>query len=53
MLVMKTDYSKILNKMMLKCEASFLKCEKCEVKYSWYDPQQGARRTCEAALNPQ
>ena len=40
MLVMKTDYSKILNKMMLKCEASFLKCDKCEVKYPWYDPHQ-------------
>ena len=50
---METGDSKKWNEMTLKCEASFLKCDKCEVKYSWYDPQQGARRTCEAALNPQ
>ena len=32
---MKTEYSKNLTKMTLKCEVSFLKCDKCEVTYSW------------------
>ena len=26
--------------MTLKCDISFLKCDKCEVKYPWYHPHQ-------------
>ena len=37
---MKTDDSKKWNEMTLKCEASFSKCDKCEVKYPWYDPHE-------------
>ena len=35
---MKTDNSKKWNEMTLKCEANFCTCDKCEVKYPWYDP---------------
>ena len=36
---MKTDDSKKWSEMTLKCEASFFKCDKCEVKYQRYDPR--------------
>ena len=36
---MKADNSKNWKEMTLKCEARFLNCDKCEVKYPWYDPQ--------------
>ena len=35
---MKTESSKKWTKMTLKCEVSFCKCDKCEVKYSWQAP---------------
>ena len=32
---MKSEDSRKLIKMTLKFEVSFLKCDKCEVRYSW------------------
>ena len=31
--------------MTLKCKTSFLKCDKCEVKFTWYDPHYDLWRT--------
>ena len=35
---MKTDDRTKWNEMTPKCEACFVKCDKCEVKYPRYDP---------------